>query len=200
MTMQIKDSFYHADTEYTIITCSTPLYFESGKYGITPAPYTTACHRGYWCGYSVSEKRLILQNLFIYSKNNYYPPIANIEATLEQDDPHFCLRHYVYKSLHLPVSYTGRILIGNQPTPTHHIKGVRNNPWRYKNLKECVFENGTLREIIDHSETAEDIRKFIRTMSISKPESGPMGTYVRFNLPLLGFISGYPWWIELDRK
>lgn len=196
MTMQIKDSFYHSDTEYTIITCSTPLHFEPGKYGITPAPYTTACHRGYWCGYSVREKRLILQNLFIYSKNNDYPPIANVKPVLAPQESHFPNRHRVYNGIQLSIAYTGKILIGSDPVPTHYIKGVCNDPWKYTDLKECVFKDGNLVEIIDHSETAADIRKFIRTMSASEPEIGPMGTYVRFNLPLLGHLNNYPWWIK----
>lgn len=200
MTMQIKDSFYHANTDYAVVACSTPLLFDPREYGITPISYTTACYRGYWCGYCIKENRLVLQNLFIYSQNKHYPTIANIEAVPEQGKMHIPNRHRVYYGIQLPIIYTGRILVGSDPTPTHHIKGVCNDPWRYKDLREFAFKNGTATEIIDHSETAEDIRKFIRTMSISEPERGPMGTYVRFHLPLLGFLSNYPWWIELDRK
>ena len=50
----------------------------------------------------------------------------------------------------------------------------------------------------EDSETAEDIRKFIRTIPLSEPQAGPRGTYVCFNLPLLGYLSNYPWWVELD--
>lgn len=196
MTMQIKDSLYYTDKSYTIVTCNTPLCFDPREYGVTPTPYTTACHRGYWSEYSILNNQLVLQNLFIYTNSNDYPPIANIESVVAPQMPYFPSRHRVYYELQLPIIYTGKILIGSNPTTTHYIKGIRNDPWKYKDLKECVFENGSLVEIMDHSETAEDIRKFIRTMSVSKPESGPTGAFVRFSLPLLGHLSNYPWWIE----
>ena len=37
MTMQIKDSFYHADREFSIIACSIPLHFDPSAYTIVPA-------------------------------------------------------------------------------------------------------------------------------------------------------------------
>lgn len=194
--MQIKDSLYYTDKSYTIVTCNTPLCFDPREYGVTPTPYTTACHRGYWSEYSILNNQLVLQNLFIYSKNNDYPPITNVKPSLTPQESHFPNRHHVYNDIQLSIAYTGKILIGSDPVPTHYIKGVYNDPWKYTDLKECVFKDDNLVEIIDHSETAADIRKFIRTMSASEPEIGPMGTYVRFNLPLLGFLSNYPWWIE----
>lgn len=106
------------------------------------------------------------------------------------------LGHRVYKDVHLPINHTGRVLLGRKPVPTYHIHGVWDTPWQYTDLQEFVFEDGILMDIIDQSETARDIRKVIRTMSASEPEIGPMGTYVRFNLPLLGHLSNYPWWIK----
>lgn len=198
MTMQIKDSFYHAGREFSIITCSTPLCFDPREFGIIPAPYTTACHRSYWCKYSIRDNQLVLQDLSIYSRNNIYPSIANVNAVIDQIHPQFLTNHCVYKNLKFPLHYTGRILIGSHSVPTHHIKGVSGAPWQYKYLTELAIENGRLVEITDQSETAEDIRKFIRTMSFSEPERGLTGTYIRFSLPLLGMISDYPWWIEFN--
>lgn len=198
MTMQIKDSFYHADRDFSIITSSTPLCFDPREFGVIPAPYTTACHRGYWCKYSILGNQLVLQDLSVHSKNNAYPSITNVDAVVEQVHPQFPANHRVYKDLILPMIYTGKILIGNHSVPTHHIRGVSGAPWQYKFLTELAIENGWLVDITDQSETAEDIRKFIRTMSFSEPERGLMGTYVRFSLPLLGMISDYPWWIELN--
>lgn len=80
MTMQIKDSLYYTDKSYTIVTCNTPLCFDPREYGVTPTPYTTACHRGHWSEYSILNDQLVLQNLFIYTNSNDYPPIANIES------------------------------------------------------------------------------------------------------------------------
>ena len=198
MTMQIKDSLYYTDKSYTIVTCNTPLCFDPREYGVTPTPYTTACHRGHWSEYSILNDQLVLQNLFIYTNSNDYPPIANIESVPAPQKSYFPSRHRMYHGLQLPIFYTGKILIGSDPTSTHYIKGIRNDPWRFKNLIECVFEGGKLVKTIDHSETAEDIRKFIRTIPLSEPQAGPMGTYVCFNLPLLGYLSNYPWWVELD--
>ena len=87
-------------------------------------------------------------------------------------------------------------MIGTKEVPTYYIDGIWGIPWSYKELKELVFDQGVLIAEIDHSETAKDIRKFIRTMAKSKPVIGLMGPYVEFDYALLGMISDYPWWIE----
>lgn len=196
MTMQIKESFYHSDSKHTIVSCSAPLEFHPAKYGLKPVPYTTACHKGYWCNYALQGKQFILRDLFIHTDNDMYPPIFNCVAVFDQDFPHTHSRHRVYKDLCYPTNYTGKILIGTKEVPTYYIDGIWGIPWSYKELKELVFDQGVLIAEIDHSETAKDIRKFIRTMAKSKPVSGLMGPYVEFDYALLGMISDYPWWIE----
>lgn len=196
MTMQIKDSFLRSDSVYTILSYSTPLQFHPQKYDLMPIGICTACHKGYWCNYSLSGDLLVLQNLFIHSEDDCYPPLWGYTAIFENNDPHIYMGHRVYKDLHHPIKYTGNILIGSKSTPTYYIDGIRGIPWGYKDLKELVFEQGVLIAEIDHSETAEDIRKFIRTMAKSKPISGLMGPYVEFDYALLGLISDYPWWIK----
>jgi len=198
MTMQIKDSFYHANAEYEVLSCSIPLQFHPPKYDLIPKGICTACHKGYWCNYSLSEDQLVLQNLFIHTENDSYPPLWGCTAVFENNDPHVYMGHHVYKELHHPIKYTGNILIGNKSTPTYYIDGISGIPWGYKDLKELVFENGKRINEIDHSETAKDIRKFIRTMP--KSSRGFMGPCVEFDFALLGLVSDYPWWIERSSK
>lgn len=196
MTMQIKDSFLCSDSVYTILSCSTPLQFHPQNYDLMPTGICTACHKGYWCNYSLSGDQLVLQNLFIHSENDFYPPLWGCTAIFENNDPHTHLGHRVYKDLHHPIKYTGKILIGSKSTPTYYIDGICGIPWGYKDLMELVFEEGKLITKSDHSDTAKDIRKFIHTMSKAKPFRGFLGPCVEFDLALLGLVSDCPWWIE----
>ena len=212
MTAQIGDIYKYQSKEYDMVALSMPLPFHPKNYGLEPHASCTACYRGYWCEYEISDE-LALKDLYLFNIDGNYPPLNGVDIS----PPEFVecktyagsgkgwvnamrpayLGHRVYKDVHLPINHTGRVLLGRKSVPTYHIHGVWDTPWQYTDLQEFVFEDGILMDIIDQSETARDIRKVIRTMARSEPESrGTMGTYVRFNLPLLGHLSSYPWWIK----
>ena len=212
MTAQIGDIYKYQNKEYDMVALSVPIPFHPKNYGLEPHASCTACYRGYWCEYEISDE-LALKDLYLFNIDGNYPPLNGVDIS----PPEFVecktyagsgkgwvnamrpayLGHRVYKDVNLPIDYTGRILIGRSYTPTHHIEGIGDDPWRYKELLEFVFERGMLADVIDQSETAKDIRKMIRTLARSKPESrGTMGTFVRLDLGVLNLIGANAWWIE----
>lgn len=193
MTMQIRDSIRLQGTEYSIIITDPPLLFSPQEYGITPQYCCTACYRGFYCAYSVENNNLLLSSLFIHSKNDCSPPIRNIAPITEKSSLLFNMRHCAYRGLSLPTDFTGSMLVGNGLIHTAQIEGILDSPWQYHKLLDLQFANGHLIAIKDESDTAKDIRKFIRR---EQRNSNSSDKTVHLSHAVLGFISDYPWWIK----
>ena len=78
MTPQVRDTFQYKGDRYFAVAGSDFIGFNPFDYGIRPAPANTACWAGYWCEYQISEKGIILQNLYMNTKDDYYPEINHV--------------------------------------------------------------------------------------------------------------------------
>ena len=213
MTAQIGDIYKYRQKDYRVVKLSGKHLFEPKNYGLETHPSMTACYRGFWCEFLFENDELFLNNLYLFNKDGFYPPLNGVDVSPQEfieherfpNNPkkrevvtlpaHF--GHRLYKEVHLPINYHGRILIGRNPKFTYYIDGLWDNPWQYSDLQEFVFVDGMLVDIIDQSETARDVRKIIRTMAKSAPESrGTMGTYVQVDLGVLKLISNNAWWLQ----
>ncbi len=159
MTAQIGDSIKYKDNEYSIVAISTPIEFEPKDYGITPWGTCSACWAGYWCEYRISEEGIVLQNLYINSKDEYYPPINGVEVNGHEKNPSKYMGHHLYQDVNLPINYTGRIVVGKDFLREYYIHMGYQRAWAYETLLEFVFKNGELVEIIEHSEVAKRLRE-----------------------------------------
>ncbi len=160
MTAQIGDRFKFEGKEYSIVAISTPLEFDPLKYGITPEAACTACWRGFWGVYNITETGIFLEDLYINSKDDYYPEIEGV-LPLSEDEPSkrfSYMGHHLYKGLNIKVPYSGKILVGNEFIDKYYIHMGFQRAWAYKELTELVFENGELLETIDQSQVAADLR------------------------------------------
>lgn len=161
MTAQIGDRFKFEGTEYSIVAISEPLSFEPREYGITPEAACTACWNGFWCVYNITEKGIYLEDLYINSKDDYYPDIEGVAPLSEEDSgKRFAyMGHHLYKGLNLKVPYSGKILVGDGFIHDYYIHMGYQRAWAYKVLTELIFENGELIETNDQSHIAAEIRE-----------------------------------------
>lgn len=73
MTAQIGDIYKRHNDEYSIVALSAPLSFAPKNYGLEPQPSSTACYRGYWCEYDITDDGLFLENLYLFNGDGNYP-------------------------------------------------------------------------------------------------------------------------------
>lgn len=59
------------------------------------------------------------------------------------------------------MDYTGRILVGKGFIHDYYIHMGFQRAWAYETLKEFVFENGKLINVVDHSKIAAELRELI---------------------------------------
>ena len=163
MTAQVGDKFRYKKKEYGIVAISNPIRFKPQDYGITPQACCTACWNGYWCEYEISDEGIMLDNLYVNSKDDYYPEINGI-LPLSEDDSKQKFRymsHHLYKGVNIKIPYTGKIVVGKDFLREYYIHMGYQRAWAYKQLKEFIFEEGKLIEVVDHSKVAKELRKQI---------------------------------------
>ena len=162
MTAQIGDTLKFQDREFSIVAMKPPLQFYPEKYNITPEMICTACRKGFWCSYNISDGSISLEDLYINSKNNFYPEIEGVfpqpsDGTKIID----YMFHHLYKNLNIKILYSGKILAGDEFISDYYIHMGYQRPWAYKTLKELVFKCGELMEINDQSQIATKMRERI---------------------------------------
>lgn len=165
MTAQIGDSFRFKETNYRIIAISKQIEFNPNDYGITPESTCSACWAGYWCDYDISEDGIMLTNLYINSKDSYYPNINGIQVTQNKDNTkygHFkYMGHHLYEGLNIPIKYSGKIVVGDKFIRKYYIHMGYQNAWAYKVVLELVFVDGKLITTYNHNELVANMRQII---------------------------------------
>lgn len=164
MTAQIGDKFNFKGSEYTMVSITTPIKFNPEIYGITPQSIMTACWKGFWCVYDISDEEIVLRDLYVSSKDDFYPEIKSVTPLSEDKNSKKRFKymgHHLYKDLNIPIEYTGKILVGNDFIHEYYIHMGFQRTWAYKALKELIFEEGILLDVIDHSDMAAKLRKEI---------------------------------------
>ena len=175
MTAQIGDICKYQKKDYWVVKLSGKHLFEPKSYGLVAHPSMTACYRGFWCEFSLENDSLVLNDLYLFNKDGYYPSLNGVDVSPQEfieyerfsgnlqkreivTRPAY-FGHRLYKDVHLPINYNGRILIGRTPKCTYHIDGIWDNPWQYSDLKEFIFDEGILVDIIDQSPFQKEIRR-----------------------------------------
>lgn len=165
MTAQIRDSFRLKGTKYSIIALSKPIKFNPTDYGITPESRSTACWKGYWCDYDISEDGIMLTNLYINSKDAYYPNIHGIKVSQNEGDTKKAflkyMGHHLYENLNIPMNYSGKIVIGDKFIRDYYIHMGYQKAWAYKVVLELIFMDGKLITTYNHNELVANMRQTI---------------------------------------
>lgn len=162
MTAQMGDTFKYKDNEYSIVAISNPIEFDPKAYGITPEGICSACWAGYWCEYRISQEGIVLQNIFINSKDGTYPPINGVEVNVEKQ-PFEYMGHHLYRDVSLQMNYSGRIVVGKGFLQEYYVHMGYQRAWAYETLLEFVFEEGNLVNCLDHSNMAEKLREDLKS-------------------------------------
>ena len=211
MTAQIGDKYKYQKQEFTIVALSSRMLFDPKDFGLEPNSRSTACWRGYWCEYDITDEELLLKNLYIFNSEGKYPPLNGVEVSPPEFKEYECYRgnrkkrekvsmpahfgHRVYRDVNLPISYTGRILLGADFMQEYYIHMGFQRGWAYKKLVELVFEEGVLLESNDLSHIAKAQRETMRGQGENPrhPDAGNIPKFVDESFSL--DYTDKAWWI-----
>lgn len=102
MTAQISDTFRFKGEEYLLIGMTEGVLASPEQFGMKPEMLHTACYRGFYSTYELTEEALYLRELTLRERNERYLPIR--ETQPEIDD-----YQATYRGLSEVISFTGKI-------------------------------------------------------------------------------------------
>jgi hypothetical protein len=155
MTAQINDSVFHRKRRYSVAGVSGKGLFDPASYGIQAKSFSTACWRGFHVDYEVIDSRLTLTAVSIELPVEHRAAAARGELTfapgLRPAKDKFGVPRF--EGLSLPIPYTGGLLLGDSFIRKLYVHMGFHPAWKYQNVRELIFEQGTLLE--DHDRSAK---------------------------------------------
>jgi hypothetical protein len=181
MTGQIPNEFLFKGESYSIAGVNGPTLFNPRDYGISPQSASTACWRGFVAYYAVLKDKLVIDTLFIKSKEP--KKLKGIEPKDEssfskEDEEYAYIKHffsYCYPKINFELDFTGSILIGKDFIDEMYVHMGFQRPITYRTVYELTFENGYLIKTLNKSEEMkrkrlEDSQKGTRPKSNEKDD------------------------------
>lgn len=166
MTAQIDDKFHLDGVDYSLAGISEGELFDPSLLGIRPVGTCTACWRGYQAIFGILEGRLVLKTLhaeLILETEPYSaivgPPINGVAPTGPEREHDWFNNHYTDINYHL--EYTGGLLLADGFIRELYVHMGFHPAWKYKTVRELVFDNGRLTANGDRSERVAELRRSI---------------------------------------
>jgi len=154
MTAQFPDIVDLDGRQYTIAGISGTGLFDPAEHGLRPVGKCSACWRGYICVYRIDERALVLDTL----KANVDGPAAELFGVppgTDRDPPFDA----VYHELDRKVPFTGGLLLGRSFIDELYVHMGFHPAWKYREVRELIFEDGVLVREANRSAEAAELRK-----------------------------------------
>jgi hypothetical protein len=151
MTAQMHDHIDYGDQSYDLVGVEGYGLFRPYEHGLHPCFRSTACQRGYVCGYGSVEHELCLTSLRLSCAGN--PPILFGRAPKVDSRLGFA-----YLRLRHLVAFTGRLLIATDFISDLYVHMGFQSAWKYKTVRELEFAEGRLIQDTDRSDESAALR------------------------------------------
>ena len=151
MTKQFNDSVRAWGETWVLIGFTHREPFEVSK-RLDVRPASTACWRGYVCGFVIEADQLVLDSLSIGTDAE---PRQFLGRPPERGERGFSAS---YSQLAHPVDYSGGILLGRDRASLERPRALFDPPWAYARTVEVVLEEGRVVSIRSLDEELAAIR------------------------------------------
>lgn len=151
MTAQISDKFLFKGDQYSLIGMRGTILAHLLEFGMEPTMLSTACYRGFYATYEITEENLYLRELTLRERNKNYLDIGGIEPTMEEYQA-------TYHDLHEVVSFTGKIRLAKELIRGLHINMGYQKTSSFKTILDITVMSGRVAMIKNRSQEMEQIR------------------------------------------
>jgi hypothetical protein len=163
MTAQIPDTFLFKGDEYSLIGVKGGDLASPEQFGMEPEMMHTACYRGFYAAYELTEEALYLRGLTLREKNGNYLPI---QGTKPAKSGH----HATYTDLSVLVPFTGKMRLAKDFIEELYIHMGFQKPSAFKTVLDITLDGGRVVEVKDRSREMEQKRGSFK----KRYESGDM--------------------------
>lgn len=177
MTAQIADRVRYDGLDYSIAGVAGAGLFDPKQVGWTPVATSSACWRGFHCGYLVERDQLLLDRVTVGL------------GEVEREPPPTLFGHrptkerifgggIEYQGLSHPVPYDGGLLLGSGFLQEYYVHMGFHPAWKFERVQELIFEAGRLIHSADMSGEMATFRAKVDTGEIKPDESGSLETWI----------------------
>jgi hypothetical protein len=163
VTDQIRDSIAFRGRDYEIAGICGVGLFAPEKHGLHPVEMSTACWRGYWCEYRISNaNHLLLEKLVIALDGEERQEALSGEGPLLFGRrPEKRSYDFAYQTSGVSIPYFGGMVIGTEEanSPLVDWFSLEFYGYDFRHVWELVFEDGRLVAAFDRSKTLEELRQ-----------------------------------------
>lgn len=145
MTAQISDTLFYKGEQYSIIGLRGDSLVTPEQFGMAPEMMHTACYRGYYSTYELTEKGLFLREITLRERNSRYRVIDGVEPTRERDAG-------TYTGLEHHVSFSGEIRFAKDFIRDLYVHMGFQKASAFETVYDATLEDGKLVSLVDRSE------------------------------------------------
>lgn len=161
MTAQISDCFMFRGKQYALAGMNGGGLFDPRAHGVQPRMLSTACWRGFYCTYEVTDAAIELRELHIglsgddlaKAERAELPGLEGHRPTKDEWSGH------VYKDIAVRVPFTGGILLADEFIQELYVHMGFHPAWKYREVHELLFEEGKLLHAQDRSSAMAALRE-----------------------------------------
>ena len=151
MTAQISETFLFKGDEYSLIGMRGGDLASPEQFGMKPEMIHTACYRGFYATYELTEDALLLRSLTLREKNGNYPPIEGIKPSKERYQA-------TYRGLSVRIPFTGKIRLAKDFIQELYIHMGYQKPSSFETVLDITLKDGRVVAINDRSQEMEQKR------------------------------------------
>lgn len=151
MTAQIPDTFIYQSEEYDLIGMSGGDLAYPQQFGMEPVMIHTACYKGFYATYELTEDSLVLRELTLREKNANYLTIQGVEPSIENNQA-------TYHELNVRVGFTGKLRLAKDFIDELYIHMGFQKPTAFKTVLDFTLDQGQVTNINDRSREVEQKR------------------------------------------
>jgi len=155
MTAQISDTFIFKGEQYSLIGMEGGDLISPEHFGMHPEMLHTACYRGFYATYELTEKELYLRELTLCEKDGNYLPINGV---LPEKENH----QASYHNLSILLPFTGRIRLAKDFIQDLYTHMGFQKPTAFRTVYDITLENSRVIELKDRSRDMEKKRGAFR--------------------------------------
>jgi hypothetical protein len=156
MSAQLPDRFIFQGKEYDVISFSPKKLFDPDQWGLEPSSPHGACLRGTLATFALKDDLIQLKDLRYWT---HRPPVQGMVAgrLIHEDEAGEC-PGYLYEGINAVIPWSGQLVLGRSFFwPLLLPRGFQ-PAWKYKEVMQLVFEEGSLRAFGDMSKKLARVR------------------------------------------
>ncbi|MCG6137167.1 MAG: hypothetical protein MET45_21460 [Nostoc sp. LLA-1] len=141
MTSQIPDTFLYKGQKYELVGLNGEGLVTPQDYGMQPPMLHTACYRGFYSTYEITDEGLFLTKMVIGQVEGGHKPIQGIMPQIPAGDRH---GYPTYQGLKLLTPFTGTIRLGRDFIQDLYVHMGYQKGSAFETLLDFSFETGKM--------------------------------------------------------